>query len=356
MNVALAAILVFGAVDAGLLGDAGLPGDAGAPAGDAAAPAGPPPPKGPPPVVKLECTPTPVRIGEPLVCTLTAAHRADVSIAVTAPAGVEAEPAEPAVELPDGRLRSERRFTIFPTSLKDVRVAGMAVVWTESAGGQARLEVPAQRIKVKSVLAGVPEPSFRTFKSPGGVEGESDSTVTAAFWTRHGPLAFHKTNWPLIIGLLVLLGGAIGVGVGVLAKRWMDAHKPEPEAWVDPRPAHVIAFEALDQLAASRLPDQGEVMQYYVRLSEIVRAYLEKRFEFGAPEMTSDEIRAEIRDLALGDSESGGVFDFLEETDLVKFADFAPSESAIDTVMKLARGLIEATRPAEAIVPKEGSA
>lgn len=86
--------------------------------------------------------------------------------------------------------------------------------------------------------------------------------------------------------------------------------------------------------------------EFYFRLSEIVRAYLEKRFEFKALEMTSDEIRysfraierdritAELNKRGLSETEFRillpermaqsaalvAVEDFLVETDWVKFA------------------------------------
>ena len=309
----------------------------------AAPPPGPPPPKGPPPAARMTCAPSPVRVGEPLVCTIDVLHRKEVTVALTAPAGAEPEPAGPAIDAPGGQLQSVRRFSIRPLGLRDVRVAGVRLVWTESTGGQATLDVPPQRIKVKSMLQGEADPRFRTFAEP---QVDAD-----AFWAAHGPLPYRKTNWPAVIAALVILGVGVGVGVGVLVKRWLDARRPRIEVLVDPRPAHVIALEALDRLERDDLPGQGEVMRYYVRLSEVVRAYLERRFGFSALEMTSDEIRSRVAQLALADPARLGIDDFLDETDLVKFADFNPGEAALDTMMKLARGLIGLTRvPDEVMV------
>jgi hypothetical protein len=106
------------------------------------------------------------------------------------------------------------------------------------------------------------------------------------------------------------------------------------------------------------LPEQGLAKAYYFRLSEIVRDYLERRYSFGALEMTSDEIRTHLavaeaaaRSGARGTADAAvtaegrrAVEAFLDETDLVKFADFAPTESAAETVMRAARGIIALTR------------
>jgi hypothetical protein len=130
---------------------------------------------------------------------------------------------------------------------------------------------------------------------------------------------------------------------------------------VDTRPAHVIALEKLEQLDREHLPEQGLAKAYYFRLSEIVRDYLERRYRFGALEMTSDEIRTHLaaaevaaRGVSHGAAEAAvtaegrrAVEAFLDETDLVKFADFAPTESAAETVMRAARGIIALTRAPE---------
>ena len=144
------------------------------------------------------------------------------------------------------------------------------------------------------------------------------------------------------------------IGIFLLARRFL--RKPEVEVeWVDPRPAHVIAFERLDKLQADDLPGNGDVKGYYTRLSEIVRFYLELRYGFTALEMTSDEIREQVEQFSLTGKARVGIHDFLSESDLVKFAGFSPEQSAIDTIMRLARGRIELTRAPDEVETAEAS-
>lgn len=339
-SLALWALIALFAPDAGVLAGgepaAAAPVDAGAPA----APDTPPPAKGPPPEVTLDCAPDPIRIGEALVCTLTALHPPDVSITVTAPPAFAPDDPLPATPRPDGRLETIRRFTLRPDSLRKVRVDGLAVIWQESTGGEGRLTLPRKIINTRSVLGGVPDPTFRDFDNPG--EAGPDP-----FWNAHGPLPWRVFNWPLFIALCVLGATALGVGIGVAIKRWLDARRPDPGPPVDPRPAHVIAFEALDRLAAEDLPGQGRVGDYYVRLSEIIRAYLDRRFGIDAPEMTSNQIRTWAERAPITTEARLGLDDFLTETDLVKFADLNPTPSELDTVTRLGRGLISLTRAAD---------
>jgi len=326
--------------------------DAGAVAD--AAPPGPPPAEGPPPAIKIECAPSPVRIGERLTCTLTAVHRADVSIEVTAPERFEPGPLEPAATRDDGLLQTVRTLTVRPDAMRKVRVRGLQVVYTEAGGGQGTVAVPPQVVPTQSVLTGVDEPVFRTFETPtGGAETPDAAAAADGFFARHGPVPFRVFNWPLFIALCVLGGLGLGVGIGVLVKRYLDANQTDPGPPVDPRPAHIIAYAELEALLAERLPAEGRVGEFYVRLSEIVRRYLGRRFGVDAPEMTSDQIRtwATLQAERFGAEVRLGLDDFLAETDLVKFADFSPTESEIDTVVRQARGLISLTR-----VPDAGGA
>lgn len=338
MAPALALIAALLAPDAGLA----PPVDAGA---DAAKPLEP---SGPPPQVKMTCAPQPVRVGDPLTCTVVIAHRKDVSVKVLAPTGATRQEPAPAEPLPNGDLRSTRALELRPLGLRDVRIKGFSVVWQEASGYEGTVEIPGQRVPVKSMLVGQADPKFRTFAEP---QGEVEP-----FHGRHGAVPYIVRNWPLIIGLIVFGAILLGVGVGFLVRRWLANRVVEETVWVDPRPAHVIAYEKLDRLVAQNLPDQGETKQFYFRLSEVMRDYIGRRYGFDALEMTSDEIRRRLRGLEADAPSTEGdlaMRDFLQETDLVKFADFAPPDQG-DTALRMARGLIELTRAADAQPEAEG--
>ncbi len=360
-----------------------------APAPSAAPTAAPKPPTGPPPEVTVDCKPEPVRVGEPLICTLTAIHPDSTSITVPLPSGaaevqIVDRPNAPATDesaeggpglsisekRPDGKLQTIRRFQIVPQEPKaTVKVPAVTVLWHEAAGGEGTLDVPARKVAVKRLLENAQDPQLRTFKTP---QGDAPKFLEA-----HGPVAFVTTNWWALIACIVLVGGLVGTLLTVVIMRWLANRRRVEVPWVDPRPAHVIALEALGILATEHLPEQGRMKEFYFRLSEIVRGYMERRFRFAAPEMTSDEIRAhfsdqerkritaELKARGLSDAELEvlvperlgtlqarvAIEDFLSETDLVKFADFAPSESAAETVMRSARGIIELTREPDAPAP-----
>ena len=314
----------------------GSPAMGGSDTANAAAAPAPIRPSGPPPSVKIECTPDPVRMGDTVTCVLTIVHRQDVSITVGAPANVSPQPTVPSQPHGNGLLKTTRVLTLQNLAMQKLKIEGLTVNWTEASGGQDRLAVPVQRIPVQSVLEQNTNPEFKTFAKP---QGDEDT-----FWANHGPVPYRVTHWPTVIAVGVLLVVLLGIVVGVVIKRWLDARKVVPIDPVDPRPAHVIAQSELAKLIAEDLPGQDRTDEYYVRLSEIIRAYLERRFQTNALEMTSDEIRAWARTSNFSSEILAGVDDFLEETDLVKFADFAPSASQLDTVTRVARGLIFLTQ------------
>jgi hypothetical protein len=119
---------------------------------------------------------------------------------------------------------------------------------------------------------------------------------------------------------------------------------------VPERPAHEIALEALARLRGARLFEAGQFEQYYVRLSSIVREYLEARFLLRAPEMTTEEFLAIAqRSPQLIATQRSALGQFLGEADLVKFARHVPRSTDADRAYAAAREFVEATAPAPVV-------
>lgn len=310
---------------------------ASAAAASAAPASAAPAPMGPPPTVQMACAPDPLLVGQILQCTLTILHRSDVSITVTAPPNFDTAP--PGAAQPEGAgLKSVRVLSTQALDPKPVKVDGLRIIWREATGGEGALAVPKQEVKVRSLLTGVTDPAFRTYAAP-----QTDAKV---FFDAHGPLPYRITNWPLIIALISLAGILVSAGLTILVKRFLDARRVDPGPPVDPRPAHVIALAALDALTAE---PELDVKTYYSRLSEIIRAYLEKRYGFMALEMTSHEIRNQVIVMGLTGDARAAIDRFADETDLVKFAAYRPKSGEADTMMLAARGLIQITRQADEV-------
>jgi hypothetical protein len=109
--------------------------------------------------------------------------------------------------------------------------------------------------------------------------------------------------------------------------------------------AHEIAYDQLDKLQAMDLPGKGKVKEYYIRLSDIVRRYLENRFSYRVPEMTTEEFLSAIRKAKeFKDQHRELLKRFLSHCDMVKFAKYGPTPLEMLDSFKAARQLIDQTR------------
>lgn len=130
--------------------------------------------------------------------------------------------------------------------------------------------------------------------------------------------------------------------------RWWQKRKanaPLPP----PVPAHVRARQKL----AEALALISQPKPFCILVSDTARFYLEERFQFHAPERTTEEFLRELGGTELlmpEQKESLG--DFLASCDLVKFAKYEPGENELRELHSSALRLVEETEPVEVQSPK----
>lgn len=112
-------------------------------------------------------------------------------------------------------------------------------------------------------------------------------------------------------------------------------------------PPHVEALQALEQLEKEKVWQDGRMKEYYTRLTDIVRAYIEKRWLVNALELTSDELLAHGFTLQLDQETRESLERLLKLADLVKFARMTPLGSDCESSMHLSRFFIERTAMVE---------
>jgi hypothetical protein len=109
-----------------------------------------------------------------------------------------------------------------------------------------------------------------------------------------------------------------------------------------PVPAHIRAKQKLQEALALI----AQPKPFVIAVSDAARSYLEERFQFRAPERTTEEFLRELggTDLLAGEQKEslGG---FLESCDLVKFAKYEPGESELRRLHHSAVKLVEETEP-----------
>ncbi|MDF1574407.1 MAG: hypothetical protein P1P86_04350 [Bacteroidales bacterium] len=119
------------------------------------------------------------------------------------------------------------------------------------------------------------------------------------------------------------LGGLLLVGAVVwLLLRFLKRKKdPEGQMQKSQEPAHIIAFRELDRLKNEKIWARGLVKEYYTRLTEITRRYIERQYGIAAMESTTEEILYAFRKVNLEDKLLEEMLsELLELADLVKFA------------------------------------
>ncbi|MDX1926278.1 MAG: hypothetical protein SFV81_07165 [Pirellulaceae bacterium] len=103
-----------------------------------------------------------------------------------------------------------------------------------------------------------------------------------------------------------------------------------------------IARAALAQLLAENLPARGLVQEFYLRLTGIVRHYIEGTTGVRAPEQTTEEFLRAMRSRQLfGVEQSIRLQDFLEAADMVKYAGQEPTAEQIELSIVRAREFVE---------------
>lgn len=158
-------------------------------------------------------------------------------------------------------------------------------------------------------------------------------------------LRFGEVSGYMLIGLVVALIIALVIylllfkrGKGLLAALRGPADPP-----------HVTAIKELEKLHTQKLWQCGKSKQYYTGLTEILREYLVGRYHFQAMEMTSAEILACIRELAVEERSAARLKRLLEVADFVKFAKLEPDPEQNEDAYQDAYYFVEETKeqPAE---------
>lgn len=108
-------------------------------------------------------------------------------------------------------------------------------------------------------------------------------------------------------------------------------------------PAHILALNSLKKLENKKLIDKKDIKEYYSSISEIIRRYIENRFNFPALELTTYEI-LNIITAIIKKEESISLKNILEISDLVKFAKKIPDQNENIKNLNLATDFVKKTK------------
>ncbi|MBF0516454.1 MAG: hypothetical protein HQK97_04945 [Nitrospirae bacterium] len=142
-----------------------------------------------------------------------------------------------------------------------------------------------------------------------------------------------------------IVGALLIAAVAALVYYLFKKRKEKQALSSPPRCAHEIAYEALQRLKEKNLDKAGLIKEYFSELSSIVRYYIEDRFKLKAPDMTTEEFLFMVRDAKeLSEAHKDLLRDFLNRSDMVKFAKYGPSFEEIRGSFISAGKFVDETR------------
>ena len=150
---------------------------------------------------------------------------------------------------------------------------------------------------------------------------------------------YYKKYIPHILFFLLLIGGLIYWLRQGKSKQIVDEPTPIPLL------PHEWALNALDELAAKKLWQHGEVKEHYSELTSILREYLERRYDIHAKEQTSDEILEQLHHLQLKPELLADTEELISIADLIKFAKADPGMNIHTAAIERVRSFVLETLP-----------
>ncbi len=222
--------------------------------------------------------------------------------------------------------------------------------------------ISKQWYRLDAYVAGeytIPEP-VATFRDAEGVEHEAKGPALKVMFKSLLPsdwelqdirppdppvVAGHRQWWLWVVGAVALIGAGIGVW-------WWRRRHAGGVIGPPPKPSHEVALAALEALRREDLLSHQRYETYYIRLSGIVRQYVEGRFGLRAPEMTTEEfLQAATGAAELTFDQRQLLRQFLAHCDLVKFARYRPSSREAEEAYAAAHRFVQETKPVVVSAP-----
>lgn len=143
----------------------------------------------------------------------------------------------------------------------------------------------------------------------------------------------------ILLGILVIAGGICAYLI--MSKKVKVSILPQKKRL----PPDQIAFNRLNALKEAQLWEKGQEKEYYTRLIDILRDYLQERFGINAMEMTSSQILKALRSNEETRMSHSRMERVVEIADFVKFAKVRPMPDDNVRAFSDAMQFVEETKP-----------
>ncbi len=231
------------------------------------------------------------------------------------------ETADSDTEATGTSLRKTFTLTLQHFAPGEASIPAFELTSVDATGAVETVSVPAKPFTVEALLANEVDPERKGEDDPVSIEYPNDTAETA---------------------ILAALGGVV---VAVLLWAVFRAYfrKPKVVAAPPPIPPHELALSALEELEKGELMRQNDLVPFYLQLTEIAKGYLQGRFGVPSLDRTTEEIRRELvrRSDAIAPLSADEVIAFLQRSDLVKFARYAPEDDEATGALSEVREMVE---------------
>jgi hypothetical protein len=238
---------------------------------------------------------------------------------------------------PGSKIVSRKVYTLEPFLSSDYKISPMRVRFRKKADGTAG-------VGSGSSDDGLWEHEIAT--------EEITIKVNSLFESDQKQLTLNPIKEPVALPtkpislLYILLGlGAAGIVAGgalVFIKRKRASNRQLTAPAV---PAHELAYRQIQEILDEKLIERGESKLFFSRISDVLRGYIENRFGLQAPRRTTEEFLSDLsRNATFSAEHQGLIAAFLQDCDLVKFAEHTPSQEEITRAIDSCKAFIEATK------------
>jgi len=201
----------------------------------------------------------------------------------------------------------------------------------------------AEMVSGDSLLRYYSDYSFLKVQRPDVTPPDTTDVIFDIIGPRSAPVTFAEVLPWLVIALIAAI--VLYILARFLPRNPLRRFVRPP---APPEPAHVIALRELKALMDEELWQRGEVKEYYSRLSDITRRYIDNRYGISSPELTTDET---VRMLQKAAVTTGGQMSLVKEllslSDMVKFAKYIPESGLHEKYHADAVRFVEETRVIE---------
>jgi len=163
-------------------------------------------------------------------------------------------------------------------------------------------------------------------------------------------IIYVKSSWRDYIWLII--GGIVFIVLIIFVVLYFVRNrktKPLPQGPVETLQDYTLRL--LTALEARQLWQKKQVKEYYVELTDIVRNYIEARFQTAAMELTTDEMLAKTLEIKEMQPYHDLLAQILSTADLAKFAKFQPLPQEHTDAMEKAKIFVTTSRPVIIVVP-----